>query len=145
MSNFKKILSFGLAAVLILSLACCKDDDNPTSSNGNLEGTWKLSKIEVTVSGITMDVTNQVDYNATVVLKSDKTYTMTIVASGETTTDSGTYSAKDGSITFTPTVGSTMVWTYTVNGSTLVAKTTLDLSSYSLSTETPVSFTFNKQ
>jgi hypothetical protein len=143
MSNLKKIFTIGLIAVLVLSLSSCKkDEDNPVTSTESLTGTWVLTSIKVSIATLTPD---DADYHVTITLKSDKTFQMSLITGGQTTSSSGTYSTSNGSITFTPTSGSPMVWTYTLSGSTLNAKTTMDLTAYGYSSETPVSLVFNKQ
>jgi hypothetical protein len=146
MIDLKKVFMVGLIAVLVFSLSGCKSDDNPVSSEGDLAGTWVLTSVSATVSGLTLTRTPaEVDYNVTVKMKSDKTYQMTIITGGETTNESGTYAVSNGNITFTPSSGSAMTWSYSFSDSKLIAKTTLDLSSMGLLAETPVSFTFTKQ
>ena len=149
MLTIKKCFTIGFIAVIILSLSGCKKDDNPVSSDGSLTGTWVLTNITANTSSGTITLTaDQANVHLTVKIKSDNSYEMIIAQSSGTTNDTGTFSNANGSITFTSQDGTKQVWTYTISGSTLTAKTTMDLSAYTtygLSAQTPVTLVFNKQ
>jgi hypothetical protein len=149
MTTIKKFFTVLLLLIVVFSVSSCKKDDNPVSSGGTLAGTWALASISATAATGTITLTaDQANVHITMVLKSDNTYQMALIESGSTSNDTGNYSAQNGNITFTSQDGSQQVWSYTISGSTLTAKTTMDLSAYTqygLSAQTPVTLVFNKQ
>jgi len=146
MLNIKKYFTAVFITVMILSLSGCEKDDNPVSSGGSLEGTWVLTSITAVTSSGTVTLTaDQANVHITIVVTGTNAYQMTLVSNGQTTNDSGTYSTSNGNITFNSQGGGQTQWSYTLSGSTLTAKTTMDLSAYGFPGQTPVTLVFNKQ
>jgi hypothetical protein len=144
MRNFKKfslLLVFMGVSVIFFS---CKDEDNPTSSSeSDLYGTWKLTKVVLTSYGnIEIDPTTQ-GIAATFTLNSDKTFSVSEnYTSGQIVTYNGTWSIADGKITMKSSDGETMEMPYTVSGSTLSVETTIEYSTYGT---IPVKMVLTKQ
>ncbi len=147
MTNIKKFFTVAFLATLIFSLSSCKkSDSNPVTSGGGVTGTWVLANITAVTSSGTITLTaDQANVHISITLKSDNSYQMTLVQNNQTTNDTGTYAISNGTITFTSQTGSQLVWSYTISGSTLTAKTTMDLTAYGFSSQTPVTLVFNKQ
>ncbi len=142
--NFKKILAL-LAAVNLLIITACKDEDNPTSPGNNLVGVWVLTKIYLTQ--LNNAQINPVDYNisATFDMKSNGTFTAIENYSGEMDTTSGTWNEAAGKIKLTTTVdgvNQTEELSYSLQGNLLLVDTVLEMPTLG---EQPVRLEFTKQ
>ncbi len=136
-----KILSLLLIALMILT--GCSKDDNPTSSDGdNLVGTWVLTKIILTSLGNTELSPSQAGFSATIIMRSDRTFTATYSDSDGPSTDSGTWSVADGKLTMKSSTGETQVWPFGLSGNKLTVETNLEVPNLG---NIPVRLEFTKQ
>ncbi len=134
-----------LVILLFVSLffAGCDKDDDPTSSSGDeLVGTWVLTKITLISLGNTELTPQQVGYSATIIMKSDKTFSATYTDSDGTTTDSGTWSVANGKLTLKSSLGETQELPYGKTGNKLTVETVLEVPTFG---ELPVRLEFTKQ
>lgn len=140
-----KLYSKMLILLLFVSLfvtGCDKDDDPASSSGNELVGTWVLTKITLTSLGNTELTPQQVGYSATIIMKSDKTFTATYTDSDGTSTDSGTWSAANGKLTLKSSTGETEELPYGLSGNKLTVQTMLEVPTFG---EIPVRLEFTKQ
>jgi hypothetical protein len=117
--------------LLIISFALlsgCKKDENPTSSVGDeLVGTWVLTKIILTSLGNTELSPQQVGYSATIIMKSDRTFTANYVNSSGPSSDAGTWSVANGRLTLKSNTGGVQEMPYGLVGNKLTTDTTMDV------------------
>lgn len=143
----KKILI--LIVFMSFFTSCKKDSSNPVATENDIVGTWVLTNISgITSQGSITILPSLVGISMTMVFKSDKTATLTMVQEGQTTNSSYNWSTLNGYISFTPTSGGVpMVLPYTINGN----KVNVGFSSiipsitYSGVTVTSLFFEFTKQ
>lgn len=141
---FKKF-SLILLALLIVTLAGCKKDDNPVApSENDLVGTWVLTQIYLTSLG-NMPV-NPAEYgiSGSFVLRSDKTFTVTFTFpdSEGPEVETGTWSAANGKITLKSSMGESDELPYTLSGNKLNVETIIELPVLG---EQPAKLEFTKQ
>jgi hypothetical protein len=136
-----KVLSLLMIAVILIT--GCAKDDNPTSSAGDeLVGTWVMTKIILTSLGNTELTPSAVGYSATIIMKSDRTFTANYADSDGATTDAGTWSVANGKLSLKSNDGETQETPYTLNGNKLTIETTLDVPTFG---QIPVKLEFTKQ
>lgn len=141
MKHFSKMLVI-LLFVSLFFAGCDKDDDPASSSGDELVGTWVLTKITLISLGNTELTPQQVGYSATIIMKSDKTFSATYTDSDGTTTDSGTWSVANGKLTLKSSVGETQELPYGMTGNKLTVETVLEVPTFG---EIPVRLEFTKQ
>jgi hypothetical protein len=136
-----KVLSLLVIAVILMT--GCSKEDNPTSSAGDeLVGTWVMTKIILTSLGNTELTPSAVGYSATIIMKSDRTFTANYADSDGATTDAGTWSVANGKLSLKSNDGETQETPYTLNGNKLTIETTLDVPTFG---QIPVKLEFTKQ
>lgn len=145
-----KVLCVFLSILSIAVLTGCNknDDDNPTAAKSSaFVGTWTLTKISVKVASATVDLTPaQANFQMTIAAKSDNTYQATMINSGSTTQQSGTWSYDEttSTVTFKLSDGTTQTMKIKFNDdkSKLYVDQTMDTV---LGANTPVTLEFSKQ
>lgn len=125
---------FNLLYILLIGLlivSACNKDNNPAESNGdNLVGTWVLTKITV-VSGGNLEITpSSIGTSATIIIKSDRTFTATTTDAEGTTTETGTWSVANGKITMKTSDGTSEEIPYTLNGNKLTIETVMEIAAF---------------
>jgi hypothetical protein len=146
--NIRFIVSLFLLSIVFVG---CKKDSNPTepSTNPNeFVGTWKLSKVTVTLSGNNVDMTpEQAGTQMTIVAKADGTFTMTTIKTdsttgqSETTVQTGTWKIANGKIELKYSDGTIDNLDFTLTGNKCTIKTTVQ----ALGTTLPAILEFTKQ
>jgi hypothetical protein len=113
-----------LLSAISIFLGGCKKDDNPVEDNtATFVGTWKLTNLTATISGVPVSMTpTQAGYQMTIVSKSDNTFTMTTITSAGTTTNTGTWSISGTNLTLKYSDGTSSVFAFTLSGTTLTIK-----------------------
>lgn len=140
MKLYKVLFLIMIAVILITG---CSKDDNPASSAGDeLVGTWVMTKIILTSLGNTELTPSAVGYSATIIMKSDRTFTANYADSDGATTDAGTWSVANGKLSLKSSTGETQETPYTLNGNKLTIETTLDVPTFG---QIPVKLEFTKQ
>ena len=126
-------ISLPLLIVFLSSITFngCKKDDNPLAPGDELIGTWVLTKLTMTTPQGKVDMTPQeAQFEMTVVIRSDRTYTSTTVDQSVTETDNGTWSVSGDKITVKHQNQTTEVMTYRISGNKLYFdQTTTDSTS----------------
>lgn len=136
-----KVLSLLMIAIVLMT--GCAKDDNPTSSAGDdLVGTWVMTKIILTTLGNTELTPSAVGYSATIIMKSDRTFTANYADSDGATSDSGTWSVANGKLSLKSSTGETQEMPYTLSGNKLTTETTLEVPTFG---QIPVKLEFTKQ
>lgn len=136
---------FSLLMIAVILMTGCAKDDNPTSSAGDeLVGTWVMTKIILTTLGNTELTPSAVGYSATIIMKSDRTFTANYADPDGATTDAGTWSVANGKLSLKSSTGETEETPYTLNGNKLTIETTLDVPLIS-PLPVPVKLEFTKQ
>jgi uncharacterized cupin superfamily protein len=136
-----KVLSLLMIAVILIT--GCAKDDNPTSSAGDeLVGTWVMTKIILTSLGNTELTPAAVGYSATIIMKSDRTFTANYADSDGATSDAGTWSVANGKLSLKSSTGETQEMPYTLSGNKLTTETTLEVPTFG---QIPVKLEFTKQ
>lgn len=139
--NPRKIFTIFFITVLFFLLSCSKDD-NPTSPEDSIVGTWVLTKIIIPNFG-NMELTPQeAGLSITFKMKSDKTFETIYTESGNTETETGTWSISDGKITLTSSTGETQTLDYTIEGNKLRVPTQIQIENMG---ELSVIMEFTKQ
>lgn len=129
MAISKKILFLSLGFLFLISIEGCKsdEDDSPTDPTPtSLAGTWVLTKITIANGASSIILTPaQAQIESTIIAKADGTYTSTLVISGVTTTESGTYTVAGNKITFIRQDGTITTTDFTLTGNKLVVSQTV--------------------
>lgn len=142
----KKLFTI-LFSILILIVAGCDKEENPTGPENDIVGTWVLTKVILPDYG-NMEVNPQpLGLQMTLKVNSDKTFEMTVVDSDSTETDTGTWSISNGKITIKSNTGETLVFDYELTGNQLKITMQFDVSEFGLSGmgQTRVIMVFTKQ
>lgn len=139
----KKYNLLYLLLIGLLIVSACSKDDNPTESNGdNLVGTWVLTKITI-VSGGNLEIAPAtIGTSATIIIRSDRTFTATTTDTEGTSTETGTWSVANGKITMKTSDGSSEEIPYTVNGNKLTIETMMEIAAFG---EVQAKLEFTKQ
>ncbi|MBX3007779.1 MAG: lipocalin family protein [Melioribacteraceae bacterium] len=139
----KKYNFIYILLISLLIVTACGKDDNPTESNGdNLVGTWVLTKITI-VSGGNLEISPAtIGTSATIIIRSDRTFTATTTDSEGTSTETGTWSVANGKITMKTNDGSSEEIPYTVNGNKLTIETVMEIAAFG---EVQAKLEFTKQ
>jgi len=139
-------LFYPLLIVFLSSIAfnSCKKDDNPLASGDELIGTWVLTKLTTTTPQGKVERTPQeAQFEMTIVIRSDRTYTSTTVDHSVIDTDNGTWSVSGDKITVKHEDQTTEVMTYRISGNKLyIDRTVTDSSS---GEEMPLTLEYTKQ
>ncbi len=121
---FAFILTF-IIIISSFSLTSCSDDDesNPLDSLTDRErafvGTWNLNRVLVTDENGTVELTpNEANLSFTIVVNSDKSYSINGVEEGVTISENGTWSINGSFILLNSNSGGTSLFDYTVDGNT---------------------------
>ena len=145
MTISKKILFLSLGFLFLISIEGCKsdEDDSPTDpTSTSLVGTWVLTKITIVNGASSIILTPaQAQIESTIIAKADGTYTSTLILSGVTTTESGTYTSTENKITFIRQGGTITTTDFTLSGNKLVVVQTIETQFG----ETPADLEFTKQ
>lgn len=131
--------------IILLATACKKDDSNPTESSSNpseFVGTWKLTKITVTISGINNDLTpEQAGTQMTIIANNDASFKMTTITSDGTTTSEGTWQIANGKLILKYADNTSETYDYTLSGNKFSIKTSVEALGQTL----PAVLEFTKQ
>ncbi len=109
------IVLFGFVALFSIS---CGDDNPVASEEESIVGTWVLTKMTATFSGVTLTIPAD-EMSITVTIKSDNTYQATIIEEGITTPETGTWSISGNTVTLTDSDGEITTATFTIEGNKL--------------------------
>lgn len=150
--KLKSNISFVVVLILISSFFFgCKKSSSPTEPTTNpseFVGTWKLSKVTVTLSGNNVDMTpEQAGTQMTIVAKADGTFTMTTVKTdsttgqSETTVQTGNWKIANGKIELKYSDGTVDNLDFTLTGNKCTIKTTVQ----ALGATLPAVLEFTKQ
>jgi hypothetical protein len=138
---FKFILLLLISSMLFLN--GCSKDDNPTSSEEDaLVGTWVLTKIILTSLGNTELSPQTAGFSATIIMKSDKTFTANYSDSDGPSTDAGTWSVSGGKLILKSNDGTVEETPYTLSGNKFTLERTLQVPTFG---SIPVKMEFTKQ
>jgi hypothetical protein len=122
MKKFK--LGFAFLLTVILLVTACSKDDNPTDSNDPFVGTWTLTKIKVNLGGGYIDMTPEsAQTTMQIIAKNDKSYKMTVVQEGVSTTYTGKYTLVNNRIEVVYDDGTQLAMEYTLVGNKLTIQT----------------------
>lgn len=125
MNSLGKIV-FLFYVIISLSITGCNKEDDPVGPEGELPGTWILTKITTTTALGAVDLTpEQADFYMTLILRADGTYQATIINKSETTLDSGTWTAANGNITINHQNNTSETGAYTLTWNKFVVNTTI--------------------
>lgn len=106
-------------ALLIAMIGCSSDDDNsnPLSSRENsFVGTWVLTKVTLTdLSGPHVMTPEEANWQMTIIVNSDKSFSLTSNIEGESQVQNGTWSLNGDIISLASNAG-TQRLPYTVDG-----------------------------
>lgn len=146
MTRLKKLSILLVAFIMLISVASCKSDEGDSATDPiptSLIGTWVLTKITVKSGTSSIVLTpSQAQIESTIIARADKTYTATVVQSGVSSTETGTYEADGKKITFRRQDGTTTTTDYTLSGKTLVVVQTIMTP---LGVTAPADLEFTKQ
>ncbi|MDF1611305.1 MAG: lipocalin family protein [Stygiobacter sp.] len=146
------IIKFLISYLIItLFLAGCKKENSPTEPSLNpseFVGTWKLTKVTVTLSGNNVELTpEQAETQMTIVAKSDGSFIMTTIKKDSTTGENvttvltGTWKIANGKIELKYSDGTSESLEFTLTGNKCTIKTTVQ----ALGTTLPAVLEFTKQ
>ena len=107
-----------LVLIALLIVGCEKD--TPTESSVHpLVGVWNVLEVTVTEGSVSQTTTLEGNNSATIIFGEDKTASITSTIDGETSVDSGTWSATGNFITVITTDEDTEIWNYSISGNIL--------------------------
>ena len=142
MHSLGKIVYF-IYVIIFLSICGCKKEDDLLGPEGELPGTWILTKITTTTALGAVDLTpEQADFYMTLIIRADGTYQATIINKSDTTVDSGTWTAANGTITINHQDNTSETGAYILTWNKFVVNTTIKGSTSEM---IPVKLGFTKQ
>lgn len=122
MKKFK--LGFAFLFALIIAFTSCTKEDNPADSSDPFVGTWTLTKIKVNLGGGNIEMTPEsAQTTMQIIAKTDKSYKMTVVQEGVTTTYAGKYTLVNNRIEVVYDDGTQLAMEYTLVGNKLTIQT----------------------
>ncbi|MCX7875266.1 MAG: lipocalin family protein [Melioribacteraceae bacterium] len=151
MKKYFMLKIFFVYIIISLVFISCKKENSPTEPSLNpteFVGTWKLTKVTVTLSGNNVDLTpEQAETQMTIVAKADGSFTMTTIkkdsttGNNVTTVSNGTWKIQSGKIELKYTDGTSEVFDFTLTGNKCTIKTTVQ----ALGATLPAILEFTKQ
>lgn len=142
---------FILYLIINLFFVACKKESSPTEPSLNpseFVGTWKMTKVTVTLSGNNVELTpEQAETQMTIVAKADGSFIMTTIKKDSTTGENvtivlnGTWKIANGKIELKYSDGTSESLDFTLNGNKCTIKTTVQ----ALGTTLPAVLEFTKQ
>ena len=107
-----------LILIALLIVGCEKD--TPTESSVHpLVGIWNVTEITMTEGSVSQTFTIDGNDSFTIIFGENNTASMTSTIDGESSADSGTWSATGNYITVITTDADTEIWTYSISGNIL--------------------------